>query len=111
MRPVVYLSTPMRKGRWTDNVRVASFVAAELMKLGFGVINPIGSWLPDLVVPLDADTWINNDFALIQRCDAVFRIEGESEGADKECMFAKENGIPIYFTIENIKDTFLDELL
>lgn len=39
---------------------------------------------------------------LIERCDAVLRIEGESKGADNDVRLARERGIPVYFSVEEI---------
>lgn len=95
-RPVVYLSTPMRKGHWTNNVRTAAKVAHDMMKHGFSVINPMGSWLLDVAEPLEFNEWLENDYGLILVSDCVYRIPGESDGADKECWFATKNGVPVY---------------
>ena len=39
---------------------------------------------------------------LIQRCDAVLRIEGASKGADEDVRLARRRGLPIYFDIEEV---------
>ena len=39
---------------------------------------------------------------LLQRCDAVLRIEGESKGADEDVRLASERGLPVYFRLEDI---------
>ena len=39
---------------------------------------------------------------LLQRCDAVFRIEGASKGADQDVRVARERGLPVYSAIEQI---------
>ena len=39
---------------------------------------------------------------LLQRCDAVLRIEGESKGADEDVRLASERGLPVYFRVEDI---------
>lgn len=39
---------------------------------------------------------------LIERCDAVLRLEGESKGADNDVKIAHERGIPVYYNIEDI---------
>jgi len=39
---------------------------------------------------------------LLERCDAVLRIEGESKGADEDVRIASERGLPVYFRIEDI---------
>jgi len=39
---------------------------------------------------------------LIERCDAVLRIEGQSKGADNDVRLARERGIPVYFNVDEI---------
>ncbi len=39
---------------------------------------------------------------LIDRCDAILRLPGESKGADNDVRLAKARGIPVYERIEDI---------
>ena len=39
---------------------------------------------------------------LIEHCDAVLRLPGESKGADEDVRQAKARGIPVYFNSEEI---------
>ncbi|MCC6615618.1 MAG: DUF4406 domain-containing protein [Anaerolineae bacterium] len=39
---------------------------------------------------------------LIEHCDAILRLEGESTGADNDVRLANERGIPVYYRIEDI---------
>ncbi len=39
---------------------------------------------------------------LLQHCDAVLRLPGASQGADSDVKIARERGIPVYFTLEDI---------
>jgi hypothetical protein len=39
---------------------------------------------------------------LLEKCDAVFRIEGASKGADEDVRIAKERGLPVYFSMEEV---------
>lgn len=39
---------------------------------------------------------------LLQHCDAVLRLEGESKGADNDVRMAHERGIPVYLSLEDI---------
>ena len=39
---------------------------------------------------------------LIERCDAVLRLEGESKGADNDVKLANERGIPVYYDVADI---------
>jgi len=39
---------------------------------------------------------------LLARCDAVLRIPGASRGADMDVATARANGLPIYFSVDDI---------
>ncbi len=39
---------------------------------------------------------------LLEKCDAVLRIPGKSNGADQDVRIAKEKGIPVYYDINDI---------
>jgi hypothetical protein len=39
---------------------------------------------------------------LLHKCDAVFRITGESKGADNDVSIAQEKGIPVYYDLEEV---------
>ena len=41
---------------------------------------------------------------LLQHCDAVLRLPGESKGAENDVRIARERGIPVYFDIAEIPD-------
>ena len=46
---------------------------------------------------------------LIERCDAILRLEGASKGADNDVRLAKERGIPVYYHIDEIPVYQADE--
>ena len=39
---------------------------------------------------------------LLERCDAVLRVDGASKGADEDVRLARERGLPVYFRIEDV---------
>ena len=39
---------------------------------------------------------------LLECCDAVLRIEGESKGADEDVRIARERGLQVYWRIEDV---------
>lgn len=39
---------------------------------------------------------------LIERCDAILRLPGESKGADNDVKLAHERGIPVYYDFNEI---------
>ena len=39
---------------------------------------------------------------LLQHCDAVLRLPGDSTGADQDVAIARERGLPVWFRIEDV---------
>ena len=39
---------------------------------------------------------------LLEKCDAVFRIEGASKGADEDVRIARERGLAVYYRLEDV---------
>lgn len=39
---------------------------------------------------------------LLQKCDAVLRLPGESKGADQDVQIAKDLGLKIYYKLEDV---------
>ncbi len=39
---------------------------------------------------------------LIQLCDAVLRLDGQSKGADNDVRLARARGIPVYFSLQDV---------
>jgi hypothetical protein len=39
---------------------------------------------------------------LLERCDAVLRIEGASKGADEDVRIARQRGLPVYSSVEDV---------
>ena len=51
---------------------------------------------------LAADVLYPTAQRLLQHCDAVLRLPGESRGADQDVAIARERGIPVYERIDEI---------
>ena len=101
-KTVIYLASPMRKGMWRDNVRTSAKVGRDLMRKGYAVINPMGSWLLDLAEPTEFEDWMKNDYGLIAVCDGLYRIPGESEGCDLEMDFAVRHGVSVFTDLADL---------
>ena len=39
---------------------------------------------------------------LLEKCDAVLRIQGASKGADEDVRIATERGLKIYYSLEDV---------
>jgi hypothetical protein len=41
---------------------------------------------------------------LLERCDAVLRIKGASKGADEDVRIARERGLTVFYSLEEVPD-------
>lgn len=99
----VYVAGPISKGPLERNIRRALDAANELMLNDFHPYVPHLCCFFDITHPHDYERWMALGFAFIPACAAVYRISGESEGADRECEFAIAIGIPVFNNIHDLK--------
>lgn len=50
----------------------------------------------------DGDVMYETAKRLLQHCDAVLRLPGDSSGADTDVAIARERGIPVYFDLADV---------
>ncbi len=77
-----------------------------------GHVPMIGEWvaLPVLASagasgsadPLAAEVMYPTAERLLQHCDAVLRLPGDSRGADQDVAIARERGIPVYHSLDEV---------
>ena len=41
---------------------------------------------------------------ILEKCDAVLRLEGASAGADNDVKIAKQRGLKVYFSLDEVPD-------
>lgn len=110
---LILIAGPYRSGTNGDpaaiaeNLRRLEEAAAPIYRLGH--IPMIGEWVAlPIVRGLEpgevAGTDVLYDTArlLMQRCDAVLRLPGESAGADNDVALARRRGLPVYFRLGDI---------
>jgi hypothetical protein len=44
---------------------------------------------------------------MLEKCDAVLRLEGASKGADEDVKKAKERGLKVYYSIDDVPNAEL----
>lgn len=96
-RPLVYVAAPYTLPDPAANTHAVIMLASEL--IDEGLVTPVVPHLTllwHLVAPRPLDFWYAYDVALLRRCDALFRVEGTSSGADMEIDFAATHGIPVF---------------
>lgn len=96
-RPLVYLAGPYSFDPIvTTHEAVHNADAAQDTGL-VTVYVPHLSMLSNLVKPKPVNHWYAWDLAMLARCDALWRIPGDSFGADNEVSFAIERHIPVFY--------------
>ena len=113
---MILIAGPYRSGTGGDpdliarNLERLEEAAAPLHRLGH--VPMIGEWV---ALPIlrgmtedantdagDGDVMYETARRLLQHCDAVLRLPGESAGADKDVEIALERGLPVYRALEEI---------
>ena len=113
---LILIAGPYRSGTNDDpvlmreNLRRLEAVALPLFRKGH--VPMIGEWV---ALPLleRAGSTRPGDAAyeeilypvahrLLEKCDAVFRIEGASKGADEDVRIARERGLAVYYRLEDV---------
>ena len=104
----IYIAGPYSKGDTFMNIRHALTVAEELIAAGFEPYVPhlAGFW--HYLSPHAYDYWMKRDEAWLLKCDALVRIPGESEGADKEVSVALLHSIPVLMENYDIQEVIKD---
>ncbi len=108
-KPFVYCAGPITKGSYPTNIRNGINAMKLLNDNGYVPFCPMLDTLYAITFPETTyEQYLDYDFQVIMRCDALFRIPGESKGADLEIEFAHSMGIPVFTDfkeLENWKNT------
>lgn len=99
---IIYIASPYSKGNSLANVRRQIDAAEQLASMGHVPILPLLSHYWDEVYPHSWAFWLNLCIAILQRCDAVLRLDGESTGADVEVKEAQARGMPVFYRVSEI---------
>lgn len=96
-KPLVYIAGPFSWGDHALNVNRAARCWRRLHDTG--IVTPLcphWSMTQQLIDPMPTEAWYAYDIELLLRCDAVLRLSGPSEGADREQKIAESRGIPVF---------------
>jgi len=112
---LILIAGPYRSGTGGDHRLIAANLArlegAAWPIFRSGHIPMIGEWVALPVLssagvdqddPLAAEVMYPTARRLLQHCNAVLRLPGESTGADQDVAIAVERGIPVFHRIEDI---------
>ena len=115
---MILIAGPYRSGTNDDrklmqrNLDYLESVALPIFRKGH--IPMIGEWVALPLLQLAGSTQPGDEawdaiqypvaHRLLEKCDAVLRLEGVSKGADEDVRIAKERGLPVYYHAEDIPD-------
>jgi hypothetical protein len=115
---LILIAGPYRSGTNDDpelmrqNLERLEAEALPLFRKGH--IPMIGEWVALPLIQLAGSTkpgdeaWEEIQYPvahrLLEKCDAVLRIEGASKGADEDVRVAKEKGLKVYYNSEDVPD-------
>jgi len=113
---MILIAGPYRSGTGDDpekiaaNVRAMESYALPIFRLGH--IPILGEWLALPLVHLAGSNQVGDEAfddifhpiaeRLLEKCDGVLRVGGESKGADQMVEFARRNSLRIFTKLEQI---------
>ena len=113
---LILIAGPYRSGTNDDpvlmrqNLDQLESVALPLFRKGH--VPLIGEWLALPLIGLAGSTkpgdlaWEEVQYPiahrLLDRCDAVLRIHGASKGADEDVRIAKERGLMVFYSVDEV---------
>lgn len=106
-KPLVYIAGPYSGGNVSRNVQHALHMGDLVYDIGGVPMVPHLCHLWDLVDPHPYEHWLKLDLDTLEHCNALFRLEGESPGAEREIDFALEHGIPVFRHFDELEDWLL----
>ena len=115
---LILIAGPYRSGTNDDpqlmrkNLKNLESVALPLFRKGH--VPVIGEWIALPLIELAGSSkpgdgpWEEVQYPvahrLLEKCDAVLRLDGASKGADEDVRVAKERGLKVYFRLEEVPD-------
>jgi len=105
MTKLVYIAGPYTEGVWEYNLRNVIDTAEAVYNAGHVPFIPhTMTTLWALLHPKQKESWLEIDLRILEECDTLIRLDGESEGAEVEVDFAQENGIDVYEGVNEFLD-------
>lgn len=101
MKPLIYIAGPYTIPDPVENVHHHMRWWFKIAEGGLMVpVMPTLSMFLHLLHPKPYEFWLDIDFEVLAHCQAMFRIKGESKGADMEEKKAEELDIPVFYDDE-----------
>lgn len=97
----VYIAGPYSSDP-EKNTEEAIFMGDWVRALGYSVYIPHLTHFWHKQIPHEYKFWMEHDFEWLEVCDILLRLPGASSGADAEEAFAKERGIQVVYTAQEL---------
>ena len=97
----IYIAGPYT-GEVGANVQNAMRAFHDLADMGFYPFCPHIDFLLEVQRSRPYEFWIEQCLHWVAKCDAVYRLAGNSPGADREVKRAEELGIPVFHTVQQL---------
>ena len=98
----IYVAGPYTKNDVILNIRRAIEVGDTLRNMGHVPFIPHMTYAWHMQYPHDIEFWYKYDLEWLKKCDALFRIAGESKGADDEETLARKLGMPVFYDYKEV---------
>ena len=101
IKKLIYIAAPYSSNP-EMNVTKALEAADILFERGYIPVIPHLYHQWHNISPKSYDKWMEMGSAMLERCDGVLRLPGESPGADEEVRMAQELDKPVYFGLDDV---------
>lgn len=98
----VYVAGPYSIGNQEFNAKSMIDTSQMLLTLGYTPYCPLLTHWWHLEHPLEWAEWMRYHLKWLNVCDCLYRMAGESVGADIEVEYAKKIGIPVYYNMDQL---------
>lgn len=98
----IFVAGPYSKGDVAVNVHNNIRAANTLAEAGFIPFSPLLAHFWNLIYPNSYEFWVDYNMAWLEKCDALLRLPGKSEGADREVVWMIEHGKPVYYSLDTL---------
>ncbi len=102
MRKRVYIAGPMSLGDRIVNLDMALRAYRALLEKGYAPLCPQLTFFVDRLFDFPWQTWIDADLPWVSVSDAVLRLPGKSDGAERETATASKEGIPVFYCLSDL---------
>lgn len=110
-RPLGYLAGPITSDPHGHMAEAAQISASLTAMYGVELFTPQASVALEEIHARKPDEWLRLDGCIIARCDFLYRLPGVSNGADAEVQLAREVGIPVFFTTDQLAKWLTDRAI